>query len=99
MSNIYLVGGRVQYGVQAYIQAASEEEAIRDFLVLVEMAVHDGLRPDDVVADFDWSDVTVIDPSATVAADEGDGHGDDEQEGDEQADADPDGLSGHQVAK
>ena len=59
MANNYWVRGRVQYEVRAVVQAASEEDAIRDFMTLVEMGVHDGLRPDDVVADFDWSDVKV----------------------------------------
>lgn len=59
MSNTYLVSGRVQYNVGAYVQAANEEDAIKDFMTLVEMSAHDGLRPEDEIADFDWSDVKV----------------------------------------
>lgn len=62
MSSNYRVKGRVQYNVGAWVQAANEEDAIRDFMVLVEMSAHDGLRPDDEIADFDWSDVKVTTP-------------------------------------
>lgn len=59
MANVYYVSGRVQYKVGAHMQAASKEEALTDFMAMVEMDAHERLRPDDDIADFDWSDIQV----------------------------------------
>jgi membrane protein required for beta-lactamase induction len=59
MSSNYLVKGTVTVDVQAWIQAANEDDAQQDFMLLCEMAIRDGLREDDQVADFRWTAMTI----------------------------------------
>jgi hypothetical protein len=59
MSSNYHVSGQVTFGVAAWVQAASTAEALQDFMAMIETFIHEGLRDDDVVSDFRWTDVEI----------------------------------------
>jgi len=41
------------------VQASSEAESLQDFMAMIETFIHEGLRDDDVVSDFRWTDVEI----------------------------------------
>ena len=59
MSSNYHVSGQVTFGVAAWVQASSEAESLQDFMAMIETFIHEGLRDDDVVSDFRWTDVEI----------------------------------------
>ena len=60
MSNNFYVAGTIAFEASGWVQAASEDEALKDFMVMTQMFVHDGMRADDMVGNFRWTDVRII---------------------------------------
>jgi len=67
VSSNFHVSGQVTFGVAAWVQAANESEALQDFMAMIETFVHEGLRDDDTVSDFRWTDVEIRPKVASTA--------------------------------
>jgi len=66
MSNNYYVTGTVTFGVGAWVQGAHEADAMQDFMAMIETFVHEGLRDDDTVSDFRWTNMEVRPPESVA---------------------------------
>lgn len=66
MSSNFHVNGTITFEVGGWIQATDADEAMKDFMVMVQMFIHEGMRADDMVADFRWTNMMVLPPPLTA---------------------------------